>query len=153
MEEWKQLAKKQRMSISRFVMWHVEDSVSKQRPEYTPSAKTQLMKELSNLKEEVGRLQSENRMLRMAYERVDSELKRKRAEPFLDEEFTGTRRYWQELIEVLRTNKYVSNDQLLGAVGVDPKDSEVVRAVRKQLENLIGYGLVEVTARGWRWKG
>jgi len=29
----------------------------------------------------------------------------------------------------------------------------MVKAVDKQLESLEGYGLVEYSGRGWRWKG
>ena len=34
----------------------------------------------------------------------------------------------------------------------DPADVDLVKAVGKQLEGA-GYGLVEFTSKGWRWKG
>jgi hypothetical protein len=43
--------------------------------------------------------------------------------------------------------------RLLEALGIDPRESELVKAVSKQLEELEGYGMIKAEAKGWRWIG
>ena len=43
--------------------------------------------------------------------------------------------------------------KLLEALGIDPKDSELVKAISRQLEDLEAYGVVAPTPKGWRWIG
>jgi hypothetical protein len=63
------------------------------------------------------------------------------------------RRYNKELVEILRARGFVDSYKLLEELEIDPRDSELVKAVSKQLEELEGYGMVETTPRGWRWIG
>ena len=43
-------------------------------------------------------------------------------------------------------------EEILTKLNIDPSDTELVKAVNKQLEILETYGLVEYAGRGWRWK-
>ena len=148
--EWKDLAEKQGVSISKFVIEHVEDSLRKEEPSYLSRA--ELLKRLRELEGESSKLKEDNRMLRLVIERLDDELKRYRAKPFL-EEFRGIRGYENELIDVLKRKGTIGSDEILDVLGIDPKDSELVKAISNQLENLEAYGLIEAMPRGWRWKG
>jgi predicted RNase H-like nuclease (RuvC/YqgF family) len=149
--EWKDLAKKSGLSISKFVREHVENSLQQEK-EKSYVSRVDLIKKTRTLEEENSKFRKETRMLRSAYERLDDELRNYRAKPFL-EEFKGIRRYEKELIKVLRERKQVGNEDLLEVLGVDPRQSESVKAISKQLENLEAYGLVEPTIGGWRWIG
>jgi len=42
---------------------------------------------------------------------------------------------------------------LLSELGVDPKDSDLVKGLSTQLEELEEYGLVKPVGKGWRWIG
>jgi len=84
-------------------------------------------------------------------ERVETELRKYHAEPFLEDNFRGVRRYDKRLIELLRKGEVVDSDHLLRLLRINLKEIDLVRAVSKQLENLEAYGLVEKTRRGWRW--
>jgi hypothetical protein len=42
---------------------------------------------------------------------------------------------------------------ILEALGIDLKDSELVKAISRQLEDLEDYGLIASTPRGWKWIG
>ena len=84
-------------------------------------------------------------------ERVETELRRYRAEPFLEENFQGIRKYDKRLIELLKKGEAIDSDRLLRLLRISPKETELVKAVGKQLENLEAYGLVQKTRRGWRW--
>jgi hypothetical protein len=149
-ERWKQRAKRSRSSISKFVVERVEDSLRKEGDEDQPK-RIELIKQLKELKAENEKLGRDNEILRKAYERLDSEVKRYRAKPFLDEGFKGVRKYDRKLVELLRRGRVVSSDEILEELGIDHSETDLVKAVNRQLENLEAYGLVNATARGWQW--
>ena len=149
-ESWKELAKNQGVSISKFVAEHVENSLRQEDdPGYKPRA--ELLKEVHKLGEELGGERKKNRRLDLVVDRLERELRRYRAQPFLEEGFEGVRSFQKELVEALRAGGVLSNEELLSRLGVSPSEQEAVKAVSKQLELLESYGLVQPTPRGWRW--
>jgi len=151
-DRWKALAGGAGASISRFVIEHVEDSLKEEGEEGYPR-RAELIKRLKGASEELARLREENKILKRAYERLDLELRRYRAQPFLEEAFEGVRAYDRELITLLKREGTVEGHRILGELGIDPKDQDLVKAVNRQLENLEAYGLVEARPRGWKWLG
>ncbi|HVX02040.1 MAG TPA: hypothetical protein VHA09_02700 [Nitrososphaera sp.] len=157
-QEWKALADKASVSISKFVIEHVENSLTQEedrRGSY--ASRADLLKQLKEKEEQITKLAQDNRLLKMLAENLDKELKRYRAQPFLQDDneekvrFEGIRAYDRELVELLKTAKTVDSDLLLKQLGISPKDTDLVKAINKQLHALQVYGLVEPTARGWRW--
>jgi hypothetical protein len=71
----------------------------------------------------------------------------------LEERYEGIRIYEKELVKILKERNRIDNYKLLEILKIDPKDSDLVKAISKQLENLEAYGLVEATINGWRWIG
>ena len=149
---WKERAERQGISISKFVIEHVENSLQQEEdPLYKPRG--ELAREISEFRTEIKELKEDNRQKRIVIERLENELRRYRAEVFLEENFKGVRKYDKELIDILKRHSVVDNDELLGYLGIDLRDSELVKAVLNQLESLEAYGLVSPTKRGWRWLG
>jgi hypothetical protein len=70
----------------------------------------------------------------------------------LESEFGGVRAYEKELIELFKKQKTVRSDEILESLKVDPRNSDLVKAVNKQLELLERYGVIEPIIGGWRWK-
>lgn len=147
---WKQLAEKQGTSISKFVAEHVENSL-RQEEEPGYKSRSELSKEIQELREDLGVERKRSRRLDLVVDRLERELRRYRAQPFLDEGFEGVRGFNRELVAVLRTDGVLSNEDLLARLGVDPSEHEAVKATSRQLEILESYGLVKSTPRGWRW--
>ena len=152
-EDWKRRAEKAGVSLSKFVIERVEDSIRREEGEEGYLSRLELIKRLKKAKEELKQLRSENRLLRRLIENLDKELKRYRAKPFLDESFTGVRQFDKDLIELLRSGRTLSDEEILSSLNIDPADTDLVRAVSRQLEALEAYDLVEFTGKGWRWKG
>jgi predicted RNase H-like nuclease (RuvC/YqgF family) len=151
-EAWKERADKHGISISKFVIEHVENSLQQEEdPTYKPRG--ELVKEINELRNEIKELKEDNRQKRIVIERLENELRRYRAEVFLEEKFEGVRKYDRELIDILKRRGMVDSDELLKSLNIDPRDSELVEAAAKQLERLEAYGLVSPTKRGWRWTG
>jgi hypothetical protein len=150
LQDWKGKAKKAHAPLSKFVLEHVNNSLRQEEGEdYKPRVK--LIEELRKKDEELQKLSRENEIIKLALERVETELRRYRAEPFLDDGFQGIRKYDRKLIELLRKGKAVDSDRLLHLLRINPREGDLVKAVSRQLENLQGYGLVRKTHHGWRW--
>jgi hypothetical protein len=106
----------------------------------------------------LAKLRSENKVLRddlnqkkIVLEKYDTELKRYRSQAFVEDKFEGVRKYNRELIAVLKRGAVLDSYKLLEDLSIDPNDSQLVRAISQQLEELEAFGLVTSTQRGWRW--
>jgi len=152
-EDWRRRAERAGVSVSRFVVERVEDSIRREEGEESYLSRAELVKRLRSAEEELKKLREENRLLRRLVENLDNELKRYRAQPFLQETFEGVRRFDRDLIELLRRGGSYTEEEILTHLNIDPSDMELIKAVDRQLEALEAYGLVEYRGRGWRWKG
>jgi hypothetical protein len=82
-----------------------------------------------------------NRVLEIAIERLEAEVRRYRAHPFLDDSITGILLYQKALIEVLRAaGRSVESNELLSCLGIALMEQEAVQVISKQLEYLEDYG-------------
>ena len=151
-EDWKNKAGKSGNSISKFVIDRVEDSLRKEQGEENYLNRLELIKKVSNSEEELKNLRKENRILKQLADNLDNELKRYRAKPFLEDDFRGVRRFDKELIELLKKGGSFSGDEILSYLDVNSSNTDLVKAVNKQLSILESYGLVEYVGRGWKWK-
>ena len=148
-EEWKNLAKKSGVSISKFVQEHVLNSLSQELGEDFVSRRD-LKKQLRACEEENRRLNAEVRKLEALVEKLEAELRRYRLRMFESEDI---RRIDPELIALFRRRKFVRSDELLSLLKISPRDSASVRSINKQIESLERYGLLEPEPNGWRWLG
>lgn len=153
-EDWKSMAGNAGISISKFVMDRVEDSLRKEEGvEEGYLSRVELFKKLGAAEEEEKQLSGDNRLLRRLVENLDRELRRYRTKPFAEEGFQGKRSFDRDLIDMLRKGGSHSQEEILSHLDIDASDGDMVKAVSKQLEALEGYSLVEYSGRGWRWKG
>ena len=152
-EDWKRRAEKAGVSISKFVVERVEDSIRREKGEEEGYlSRLELIRRLKNAEGELKRLRSENRLLKRLVENLDRELKRYRVKPFLDESFVGVRQFDKDLIDLLRSGGTYSDEEILSHLNINPSDADLVKAVSRQIEALEAYDLVEFTGKGWRWK-
>jgi translation initiation factor 2B subunit (eIF-2B alpha/beta/delta family) len=152
-EDWKRRAEKAGISISKFVIERAEESIRREEGEEGYLSRADLIKKLRDAEEELKKARNENRLLKKLAENLDNELRRYRAQPFIEETFEGVRRFDRDLIELLRKGGSYTQEQILAHLNIDSSESDLVKAVSKQLEVLEGYGLLEYKGRGWRWKG
>lgn len=152
-EDWKRRAERAGVSLSKFVIERVLDSIRREGGEEGYLSRIELIKRLRKAEEEAKRLREENRLLKRLVENLDNELRRYRTAPFLEEHFEGIRRFDKELIDLLKMGGVYSDDEILAHLNIDPTNADLVKAISKQLELLEEYGLIEFTGRGWRWKG
>ncbi len=149
-ENWKEAAKRRGTSVSKFVAEHVENSL-RQGDESGYKSRGELWKEIKRLREELKETARQKRLLDLVVDKLEKEVRRYRAQPFLQTDFEGVRSFQKELIEALRKGGVISSKELLSKLDIDPFEHEAVKAINKQLEILQAYGLVESSPRGWRW--
>ena len=153
LEDWKKRSQVANTSLSKFVIDRVEDSIRKDEGEGGYLSRLELIRRLKKAEDELKELTKDNRMLKRLVDNQETELKRYRSEPFLARSFEGTRRYDQELIELLKSGKSYNAEEILIRLGIDHSNTDLVKAVSNQLEVLEDYGLVAYSGRRWRWKG
>jgi hypothetical protein len=149
-DRWETYAKNAGTSLSKFVIEQVEDGL--QREEESDYITRQALQEkLHGLQQQLETMLRDKRILETAVDRLEAELRRYRAQPFVATNFVGVRRYSHRLIDLLKRNAVISSDEILTQLGIDPTESDAVTAISKQLEYLEEYGLVQSMPRGWRW--
>jgi hypothetical protein len=151
-DEWKQRAEKTGTSISKFVIERVEDSIRREEGEEGYTSRLELIEKLGKQEDELKKLREDNRLLRKLVDNLDKELKRYRAQPFLEEEYQGIRSFDRELIQLLKKGEQLGDEEILAQLNIEPSDVEMVKAVSNQLNALESYGLLEFRGRGWKWK-
>jgi hypothetical protein len=153
LEDWKKRSQAANTSLSKFVIDRVEDSIRRDEGEGGYLSRLELIRRLKKAEDELKESTKDNRMLKKLVDNQETELKRHRSEPFLARSFEGTRRYDQELIELLKSGRSYSAEEILIRLGVDHSNTDLVKAISNQLEVLEDYGLVAYRGRRWRWKG
>ncbi|MDD3564037.1 MAG: hypothetical protein WCY97_05260 [Methanothrix sp.] len=147
--EWQEDAKKAGLPMSKFVFEAVE-AFRAAKDEST--SRSDLVKELAELKEETQKLRSELKMKNLLLEKLEADVYKARYANFQEVEMDeGTRSHDQELIKILGRGKALEGYSILKELGIDPIETEAVKLVNNQLESLRRFGLVEETDSGWRW--
>ena len=149
-EKWKKLARESGTSISKFVMEHVENSLNVNGEGDT--SRSSLLHENQYLRDSLGERDKRVGHLELLVEKLEEDLLYYRSKMFTDPGFSGVRQYDRRLVEVLREPGTHSNDEIFARLRIRPTESESVKAVLVQLENLESYGLVKASGKGWTWK-
>ena len=151
-DQWKSLADKSGCSISKFVMEHVENSLHLEEDKGDYQSRVGLIDQIKELKDENKTLLKKIQQQDTLIDRYDKELKNVRMKPFLDDRFSGVRSYEKALIDLFRTYGEVRKERVLELLEINPMETEKVKAISRQLENLEQYGVIKDLGGRWRWK-
>ena len=149
-ERWQALADKAKTPLSTYCRSIIEERLAEEE-EFKP--RRELAKETETMRAEIKALRDDLRQKEIVLERYETELKRYRAQPFQEADYKGMRRYSKELVEILKARGHADSYKILEALGIDPRESELVKAVSMQLEELQAYGMVKTDGRSWQWIG
>jgi len=111
----------------------------------------EISKDLEDMKRELRAARKENREKELLLEHYETELFKLRNQMFAQPEASDHRKYETHLIAMLQEGRTLSSYKILQDLGVDPNDSDAVRLISSQLEELRKFGLVKENANGWRW--
>jgi hypothetical protein len=149
-ERWEKAAARAHTSLSKFIIAAV-DGLLDENEEFQP--RREMVRELESLKSENKSLRDDLRQKSIVLERYEGELKRYRSQAFLEEDHLGMRSYSKELVEIIKGGGQVDSYRLLEKLGIDPRESDLVKAVSTQLEELEGFGFIKADGRSWKWIG
>ena len=156
-KKWEDIAKVKGIPLSKWIVQTIEESLIELDDDV--KSRKDIEKENKNVRKEISDIQNKLRQANIIRDNLEKEIRKYRAEPFLAASFEGIRQYDKELITLLRNAKgvdgkirYVDNDEILSRLGVEFSETESVKAISNQLSRLEGYGLVESSTKGWRWK-
>lgn len=157
-ELWEASADHYGLSMSKWIFHMVEESRLHLNSLYT-SRELEMKERIESLQQLVDQNVERIKVLEKLKDKQDKELRKFRSLPFIDPDHYGVRSYDKALIELLRESTYqkkdqkpLSDDEILGLLGVDRSDEDSVKAISVQLANLEAYGLIASTKKGWRWK-
>jgi len=147
-EQWQALADKADTPLSTWCASIIEERIAEENG-LIPRHK--IAKELESLKAENKTIREDLRQKEVVLQRYEAELRRYRAEPFQGEQFAGIRPYSREIVEILKARGHVGSYQILELLGIAPGESEAIKAVSKQLEELEKFNLIKADGKGWQW--
>jgi hypothetical protein len=142
-ERWEEKAKREKMSRSSFIREAVECYLKQADAPQVP-------REAIQLREENRKLREELKLRVMAQEKAETDIFRMQNSAFLGEP-RGKIHLDDNLVALLRTRPFWKADQLLDALGLNPRDADAIRIVSKQLQILAAVGVISETGRGWKW--
>lgn len=150
-ERWTRKAEEEGESLSKFVQKCVEYTIERGGPDFAELGERS--KKLQELEEEVKSLRSKVKQKNIVIDKLESDLRRYRMEPFLEDDFEGVREFDQELIELLKDAERIKSEELIRRLGLEQSDREIMQSIDSQLQQLESYGLIAHTTHGWRWIG
>ena len=151
--KWKEKAEKSGLSISKFIIEHVENSLNQEENSEFLGSRADLIKRVKELEEEKKELEAKYDLLSRAYDRLEEENRRYRTMPFF-EEIETFRQYETKLIQIFKKKGKIMKGDIFELLRIDPmKETNVVKGINRQLENLERYDLIEDKGRYWLWKG
>ena len=150
-DKWKKLADEVGVSISKFVIEHVENSLRQEEGVADYTSRLELIEKNKMLQEENLDLQKRCKMLDTVVERLEKELREYRVKPFVDDDAIGVRQYQGDLINLFKRRGVVRKDEILASLGVDPSEVVAIKGIRKQISGLEEYGIIKDVGAKWKW--
>ncbi len=147
-DQWQALADKVKTPLSTWCVSIIEERLAE---EDGGQPRRKLIKDMETLKTENKTLREDLRQKEIVLQRYEAELRRYRAEPFQADQFQGVRSYSREIVDILKRAGHVGSYQILELLGIGPGESEAIRSVSKQLEELEKFNLIKADGKGWQW--
>ncbi len=150
LNEWRKVASEHEMSLSRFIIERIEESLREQGDgeRYT---RRDLVERNQQLERENGALLKELEMKTKVSDALERENKNLRSQPWLNPDKNERLDFNREIIAMFRSKKRVYFDDFFPALGIKPTDFNLIKAATNQLTILTGYGLITQDLKGWKW--
>ena len=139
-------AKKCKISLSKYILAMAEKGKS-----IDTAPRLDLIRETDQSREELAKLRADVREKSALIEKMETELYQLRHQTFLQPVPSGLEHYGDDLIKLLKSGKTWRGSDLLQALGVDPKNSDALNIIMRQLQNLQDLKLVQEGPKGWKW--
>ncbi len=153
LNQWDEIAKNTQMSLSKFVIEHVNNSLLQEQNKEGYSSRAELLDDMKKLQEENKELYKKIKMYESLVMKLEEENRGYRTKPFLDDNNDTEREYERDLVTLFTTRSEVRKEDIYDHLGIKTRDADKVKAIKKQIEILERYGLLKDIGGKWRWKG
>lgn len=150
-DEWKDKANQTNISISKFIIEHVTNSLNSEANQSSVETRVNLIKKNKQLQIENKELNKKIKLLENLCERLEKDLRKQTVQQFQHKEFTGIRPYEEDLIRLFKSCIEIRKEDIYSKLNIDPMDKEATTAIVHQIENLERYGLIKDIGGKWRW--
>jgi hypothetical protein len=154
-ERWNKEANKNGLTTSRFIQNIVNNYFQSGNVLKSQKILEKKLLESNNvvkqLRGENIRLSKQVNMLNILTDRYEEEIKHLKQKDFLDDSFNGIRKYERELITLLKRKRNIKEHELLDLLQVSPQDFATIKAINKQIETLLDYGIIKMYKGGYQW--
>jgi hypothetical protein len=147
LQDWVTQADASDCSLSKYIL----EMVSKGQAALRSPSQSNLSKDLEELRNENRLLKKDNQEKILLLEHYETEIFKARNKAYLEIDSTEAQTYDTRLVGMLREGKTNDSYLILISLGIDPGDSDAVKMVKNQLEELRRFNLVKETPAGWRW--
>lgn len=155
-DTWHKAAKKANMTTSSFIQnivnSYFENGIPTTKKQHYEKQITEYADTIKKLQQENIELSKKVKMLDTLADRNEQELQRLRNKDFMNESFEGEREYKKQLIKLLQKEKNIKEHQLLSLLHIDPTDTEAAKAINRQLQELLDFGVIKMYRGGYEWK-
>ena len=147
LQDWATQADASDCSLSKYIF----EIVSKSQAALTSPTQSNLSKDMEELRKENRMLKKDNQEKALLLEHYETELFKARNKAYIEIDSDEAQIYDTRLVDMLRQGKTIDSYRILTSLGIDPRDSDAVKMVKNQLEELRRFNLVKETPAGWRW--
>ena len=147
LQDWVTQADASDCSLSKYIL----EMVSKGQAALRSPSQSNISKDLEELRNENRLLKKDNQEKILLLEHYETEIFKARNKAYLEIDSTEAQTYDTRLIAMLKQGKTIDSYRILINLGIDPRDSDAVKMVKNQLEELRRFNLVKETPAGWRW--
>jgi predicted HicB family RNase H-like nuclease len=147
-EAWKSEASRAKVSLNTYIFSMAQQGRNGNR---NKAERRDLVEEVAGLRNRCLRLEEELRFMKINYDLALAEIYKSKYRGFETAFSPGVLEYDKSLIDLLRQGGNHSTGEILHALGIDPRDSQVMKLVGNQLKELQRLGLCKEGPQGWKW--
>lgn len=133
-------AKDAGIPLSKFVF----EAVEAFRAARDETPKSEMVRELSEVKEEAQKLRSELKLKTLLRKKLEADVYSARYANFHEVEMSEGAKHYD-------IDKPLDGYSILQELAIHPSETKAVKLVNNQLESLRRFSLIEETVNGWRW--
>jgi len=149
-KKWHRYAAKRKKKLSAVVIEVMEAHISKSLPDHVEEL-SRYRDEAGDLHEEVRRLSKENARLESLVSHLEEDLKKAQTVQYTTEGI-GVRFMHKGLVRLLQNaRRPLMQKDVVEGLDLNPNDLQTMKGITEQIEDLISFGLVSYSPKGWYW--
>jgi len=150
--QWKDIADESNISLSKFVIEHVTNSLDAEKEKPSKETRVKLIEDKRKLQEQNKELLRKIREQDSHIEMLEKETRRHVIDPYLAQTFERARDFNTNLINLFKKEREVPKEEIYKKLRIDPMDTDATTAIQKQIEIFEEYGFLKDIGGKWRWK-